>query len=401
MADSANVNFVHIAKKETFSEALQKQYANSIVFIQESREIFTHGTFYSISVEQETKLKNLVDKVGSLKYFSSVSAGGTTAETTIPGGVLKFTSGGGTSVSINDNSVYISSPSVEEGDSIGTVKWNGTDITIKGVQTALNSIATVENNITQINSLTGSGAISVKKNSKGNLETISLNTTTDGNVKFSQTTRGLTGTVSLPVTGVSTDEKAISLTDGELSSTLSLNYDSEEKTLQILGINGAVISSIDASRFIKDGMLSSASFDPTTKDLTLTFNTDAGKDPITVSLSGLIGTVYNGKNVNLVDYTPVGAAGITTIKTNASVQDAVSELDKRTRYLQDKKLGSISASSNVTLLTLTASGGSITLGGTIVDDAGQVNSTRGLITSKATKEYVGSQINQAMTWTEL
>jgi len=86
-----------------------------------------------------------------------------------------------------------------------------------------------------------------------------------------------------------------------------------------LGIDGAVISSIDASRFIKDGMLSSASFDPTTKDLTLTFNTDAGKDPITVSLSGLIGTVYNGKNVNLVDYTPVGAAGITTIKTNASV----------------------------------------------------------------------------------
>lgn len=53
-------------------------------------------------------------------------------------------------------------------------------------------------------------------------------------------------------------EKILSLdANGAIQSTLKLSYDSETKKIELTGLNNAVISEIDATDFIKDGMLSS------------------------------------------------------------------------------------------------------------------------------------------------
>ena len=48
--------FVHVAKKSTFTSELQEQYTNSIVFIKDSQEIYTHGTFYAIPDSYKGKI---------------------------------------------------------------------------------------------------------------------------------------------------------------------------------------------------------------------------------------------------------------------------------------------------------------------------------------------------------
>nr|DAI85102.1 MAG TPA: hypothetical protein [Caudoviricetes sp.] len=86
---------------------------------------------------------------------------------------------------------------------------------------------------------------------------------TQGNVTLAQSEAGLTANVVIPeaqVTGVKDDDKVLSLADKKLSATLGLSYDSENKKIKLTGINKAEIASIDATDFIKDGMLKSASF---------------------------------------------------------------------------------------------------------------------------------------------
>ena len=52
--------------------------------------------------------------------------------------------------------------------------------------------------------------------------------------------------------------------------------------------NGTEIGSIDATAFIKDGMINNVTFNASTKKLTITFNTDAGKSNIDVDMSALV-----------------------------------------------------------------------------------------------------------------
>jgi hypothetical protein len=63
----------------------------------------------------------------------------------------------------------------------------------------------------------------------------------------------------------------------------SLAYDSDTKRIELKNTNSEVISSIDATAFIKDGMLDSV----TVLDgyLNFVFNTDAGKETISIPLS--------------------------------------------------------------------------------------------------------------------
>ncbi len=88
--------------------------------------------------------------------------------------------------------------------------------------------------------------------------------------------------------------------DGEVSSTISLKYETktegegeEAVTYPVINLYGkdttTPISTIDASEFIKDGFLSSASYDEENHKLTLTWNTDSDiKTPTVIDLSGLI-----------------------------------------------------------------------------------------------------------------
>ena len=88
--------------------------------------------------------------------------------------------------------------------------------------------------------------------------------------------------------------------DGEVSSTISLKYETktegegeEAVTYPVINLYGKdtknPISYIDARDFVKDGFLSSASYDEKNHKLTLTWNTDSDiKTPTVIDLSGLI-----------------------------------------------------------------------------------------------------------------
>ena len=63
----------------------------------------------------------------------------------------------------------------------------------------------------------------------------------------------------------------------------SLYYDSEAKRIELKNTSDAVISSIDATAFIKDGMLDSVTVSG--GNLNFVFNTDAGKEAISIPLT--------------------------------------------------------------------------------------------------------------------
>lgn len=107
-------------------------------------------------------------------------------------------------------------------------------------------------------------------------------------------------TAEIPVKGVSSTDKVLAL-DGSknLTSTLGISYDSSAKKIKLTGKSGAEIASIDASAFIKDGMLESARYDSAKKQIILTFNTDAGKEPIAIDVASLVNIYTDGQGIKV------------------------------------------------------------------------------------------------------
>lgn len=132
---------------------------------------------------------------------------------------------------------------------------------------------------------------------------------TQGNVVLSQE-NGLKAEIDLRafgVKGVAEGEKVISVSNGLLSSTLSLKYDSVAKKINLYGKaedETNLISSIDATDFIKDGMLEKAELKvveteidathPAGTYIVLTWNTAAGKEAMPINVTSLIDT-YTAK----------------------------------------------------------------------------------------------------------
>ena len=124
------------------------------------------------------------------------------------------------------------------------------------------------------------------------------------------------------VTGVKIGEKIIGIDGTELTSTISMNYDSTNKKLQIKGINNELVSEIDTTDFVKDGMLNYAGLHvrdngtwvptlPTgvtepsaTTDgtyIVLVWNTDAGKSDTFINATSLIDTYTAGTGLTLTN----------------------------------------------------------------------------------------------------
>lgn len=80
---------------------------------------------------------------------------------------------------------------------------------------------------------------------------------------------------------------------------LKLYYATASQSLQLQGVEGKVISEISAAPFIKDGMLNAVENNETEHIITLTFNTDAGKQPITLNYDSL----WEGMETSLKGYT--------------------------------------------------------------------------------------------------
>lgn len=84
-----------------------------------------------------------------------------------------------------------------------------------------------------------------------------------------------------------------------ISADLTLGYDSTTKKITLTGANGGEYGEIDATDFIKDGMLTNATFDEATNKLTLTWNTDANITTTEIDLTDLV-DVYTAGNDGVV-----------------------------------------------------------------------------------------------------
>lgn len=123
---------------------------------------------------------------------------------------------------------------------------------------------------------------------------------TQGNVTLSLGPNGLKAEDTTALRGV-TGQNFIKKNGTNVEGHLNLTYNTETKKINLEGFDSSIIASIDATAFIKDGMINTVelvtnpeSHDPGTY-LVITFNTDAGKDAIYLDVTDLI-DVYRGTN---------------------------------------------------------------------------------------------------------
>ena len=113
---------------------------------------------------------------------------------------------------------------------------------------------------------------------------------------------------TIKVKNVDSADKMLTLTEnGEVKSELSIVYlksedsDDGKPYIALYGKNGStLIDTLDATDFIKDGMLSSVELTDTTegkKALRLTWNTDGGKETVDVDVTELIDYYYAGNGI--------------------------------------------------------------------------------------------------------
>lgn len=323
--------FVHIAKRESFSTELQNKYVNSIVFIKDSGEIFTHGKFYGLSTGWQNRIIHAENEIDALQEatralqainaFTAISDGTHTAQATSTAKTINFKASGKASVSVGNDGVTISASgtTLAKGTANGETSVDGVS---KSIVYGLNTAAyhpedyfyTAEQGATtaeaaqaakdlanqKVASVTATAGSAIEVTGTAKDPTVGLKLDMSGNVSLTQSANGLKASVVMPaptVTGVATGDKVLGLSGTKLSSTLNLTYDSTAKKIKLLGIGDAKIAEIDATDFIKDGMVDKVEFDPETKILTITFNTVSGKEAIPVDLSSLVDTYTAGNGI--------------------------------------------------------------------------------------------------------
>lgn len=232
---------------------------------------------------------------------------------------------------------------------------------------------------------------------------------TQGNVTLAQSAAGLTANVVIPdaqVTGVKAGDPVLSLTEKKLSATLGLSYDSENKKIKLTGINKAEIASIDATDFIKDGMLQSASFTGAAGEggqhkncIKLVFNSDVPADPIYIDVSSLVDTytANAGSGLTLNDHEfGIDTSVIATTESVTNVSNVVSSLSGTA--VQN---ASAAAESNYVKATVSKSGTTLTVGATATiqpmatASASTSAPKKGLAEASDVKAYVDAEVANA------
>jgi hypothetical protein len=89
----------------------------------------------------------------------------------------------------------------------------------------------------------------------------------------------------------------------------------------IKNVDGTEIAAVDATKFVKDGMLDSADYSTETKKLVLTWNTDAGKSATEIDLNDLVNT-YIGS-----DHIIVGTDGKISITDDVALESDLTALE--------------------------------------------------------------------------
>lgn len=114
-----------------------------------------------------------------------------------------------------------------------------------------------------------------------------------------------------------TDEEIVGL---EISIEKKTVNESESDYIVIKNKAGTEVASVNAAKFVKDGMLDKAEYDKDAKKLTLTWNTDAGKNATEIELNDLIDT-YTGS-----EHIVVGTDGVISIGEHVALDSDLESL---------------------------------------------------------------------------
>lgn len=166
---------------------------------------------------------------------------------------------------------------------------------------------------------------------------------TQGNVTLSLGANGLKAEDTTALRDV-TGQNFIKKNGTDVEGHLNLTYNTETKKINLEGFDSSIIASIDATAFIKDGMINTVELvtDPESHDpgtyLVITFNTDAGKDAIYLDVTGLIdvyqgtnGVKVTGKDIHLIidptsePYLSLSDNGIKIEGINAKISEVVEQ----------------------------------------------------------------------------
>lgn len=264
------------------------------------------GAIWFDSTNKLLKVKNATD-------WEVYDGGRNVIDATFVNGLLTITKASGENVTLDFKDVASASQTMKAFEALDTAVKNAQSTATTGVANAATAQSAAEAAQTTADSKVASvtGDTTVKAEAVDHAVTLSLATSNKGNVKFTKDTDGLSANVTIPaatVTGVAANDKVLSLTNKLVSATIGLDYGDAttealngKKAIKLLGKDGVVISEIDASAFIKDGMIQSVAFDTKTKHVTITFNTSAGKEPIDVDLSTLVDTYKAGTGLSLAN----------------------------------------------------------------------------------------------------
>ena len=293
------------------------------------------GAIWFDSANKLLKVKNATD-------WEVYDGGRNVIDATFTDGILTITKASGENVTLNFKDVASASETMKAFEALDTAVKNAQSRADTGVANAATAQSTAEAAQTtadsKIASVTGNTTVKAET-SVDHAVTLSLATSNKGNVKFTQDADGLSANVTIPaatVTGVAANDKVLSLTNKLVSATVGLDYGDAttealngKKAIKLVGKEGVVISEIDASAFIKDGMIQSVEFDTQTKHVTITFNTAAGRDAIDVDLSTLVDTYKAGTGLSLakdgtfsVNTTTIATVEKATTLANAAEQAA-------------------------------------------------------------------------------
>lgn len=264
------------------------------------------GAIWFDSANKLLKVKNATD-------WEVYDGGRNVIDATFVNGLLTITKASGQNVTLDFKDVASASQTMKAFEALDTAVKNAQSKADTGVANAATAQSAAEAAQTTADSKIASvtGDTTVKAETSDHAVTLSLATSDKGNVKFTKDDDGLSANVTIPaatVTGVAANDKVLSLTDKLVSATIGLDYGDAttealngHKAIKLVGKEGVVISEIDASAFIKDGMIQSVAFDTQTKHVTITFNTDAGTSPIDVDLSTLVDTYKAGTGLSLAN----------------------------------------------------------------------------------------------------
>lgn len=293
------------------------------------------GAIWFDSTNKLLKVKNATD-------WEVYDGGRNVIDATFVEGLLTITKASGENVTLDFKDVASASQTMKAFEALDTAVKNAQSTAETGVANAATAQSAAEAAQTTADSKIASvtGDITVKAETVDHAVTLSLATSDKGNVKFTQDADGLSANVTIPaatVTGVAANDKVLSLTNKLVSATVGLDYGDAttealngKKAIKLVGKEGVVISEIDASAFIKDGMIQSVAFDTKTKHVTITFNTDAGSKPIDVDLSTLVDTYKAGTGLSLAnDGTfSVNTTTIATVEKAAELANAAEQAAK-------------------------------------------------------------------------